>query len=204
MCVLVRRVAVAMLLLAVIGLAVWVGVYNVRVRKASLELKKENEVTLTKADPNATDDSSQGAKLVGKAAPAFTLKDLSGKTVSLADFKGHPVVVNFWATWCGPCKLEMPWFEQMYQKYKGDGLVVLGLSQDDGTGADEIAKAVKKIGVSYPILMPDSATPKAYGGVDYLPETFYVDAKGTVVETTAGAPTKDQIEALVEKTIASK
>ena len=78
--------------------------------------------------------SREGAagKLEGKAAPGFTLLDTSGKKVSLADYKGKPVVVNFWATWCGPCRLEMPWFEEFSAKYKDQGLVVLGISEDDG------------------------------------------------------------------------
>jgi hypothetical protein len=97
----------------------------------------------------------------------------------------------------------MPWFEQMNAKYKDKGLVILGLSQDDGTPKDEIASAVKKIGVSYRILLPDDGVAKAYGGVDYLPETFYVSAKGDVVLTNSGAPSKDEIEANIEKTIAA-
>jgi thiol-disulfide isomerase/thioredoxin len=163
-------------------------------------------VTLTPAQPAGGDEGApdaEGASLKGKAAPNFTLVDLVGKKVSLADFKGHPVIVNFWATWCGPCKLEMPWFEQMYGKYKPQGLVILGLSQDDGTAKGDIAAAAKKIGVSYPILLPDDGVAKAYGGVDYLPETFYVDAKGKVVEEVAGAPSLDEIDADIRKTIAA-
>jgi thiol-disulfide isomerase/thioredoxin len=204
--VLARRIGVALVMVTVVGLCVWAGLYHIHVRHAALHLERENEVTLTKTGNSLSDSGSsgmQGAELVGKAAPAFTLTDLSGKKVSLADFKGHPVVVNFWATWCGPCKLEMPWFEQMNAKYKDKGLVILGLSQDDGTPKEEIASAVKKIGVSYRILLPDDSVSKAYGGVDYLPETFYVSAKGDVVLTNSGAPSKDEIEANIEKTIAA-
>src|ERR1700759_4963544 len=189
-------------MIALVAVLFWAGVHNLRHRRA---LSEANHITLTPAAPAsaATDDSgppdAEGANLRGKDAPEFTLSDLSGKKVSLTDFKGHPVVVNFWATWCGPCKLEMPWFEELNQKYKGQGLVILGLSQDDGTSADDIGKAVKKLGVTYTILQPDESVPKLYGGVDYLPETFYVDPKGTIVEETAGAPTKDQIEANIKK-----
>jgi len=187
-------------MVAVLGLLVWAGVWNLRARQEAQRLSAANKVTLVPANGGGV-SSSQGAELLGRPAPAFTLTDVTGKKVSLADYKGHPVVVNFWATWCGPCKLEMPWFEEMYGKYKAQGLVVLGLDQDDGDDKAAIAAAAKKIGVSYPILMPDEKTPKAYGGVDYLPETFYVDAKGDVVEATAGAPTRDEIEANVKKAI---
>ena len=78
------------------------------------------------------------------------------------------MVVNFWATWCGPCKLEMPWFESADNKYKPQGLVILGLSQDDGTSKDKIAAAAKQIGVSYPILLPDDNVAGAQVAADQL------------------------------------
>src|SRR6201989_2501747 len=163
-------------MIALVGVLFWAGVHNLRHRRA---LSESNHITLTPAAPAsaATDDSgppdAEGANLRGKDAPEFTLSDLSGKKVSLTDFKGHPVVVNFWATWCGPCKLEMPWFEEFSHKYQDKGLVILGLSQDDGMSTEDIGAAAKKIGVSYQILMPNEKIAQAYGGVDYMPETFY-------------------------------
>ena len=200
----VRRFGVFAGMIVVLGLLFVSGLYQLMARRKAMQAAQAKVVTLTKNSPEeaSAQPDVQGASLQGKVAPAFTLVDLSGKKVSLAQFKGHPVVVNFWATWCGPCKLEMPWFEEMSHKYKDQGLIVLGLSQDTGTATDEIAKAVKKIGVSYTILQPDDSVPKLYGGVDYLPETFYVDAQGKVVEETAGAPTRDEIEANVKKILA--
>jgi thiol-disulfide isomerase/thioredoxin len=144
-----------------------------------------------------------GIDLRGKTAPGFTLKALRGKNVSLADYKGHAVVVNFWATYCGPCKVEMPWFEQLHSKYKSQGLVILGINQDEGMIPRDVGIAAMHIGVSYPILMPDPAVSKEYGGVDYLPETFYVDRDGKVLLQTAGAPTRDQIEANIRHALAA-
>lgn len=198
-----RRLGVVAAIVVVIGLLFWAGVHNLRHRR---ELALGTHVNLIPAAP-ASDDSAlpaaEGANLIGHAAPGFTLPDLAGKKVSLSDFKGHPVVVNFWATWCGPCKLEMPWLEEFATKYQPQGLEILGLSQDDGASAKDIATAAKHIGVNYPILMPDEKVAKEYGGVDYLPETFYVDRAGKVVEVTAGAPTKDQMQALIEKTLSA-
>ena len=167
-----------------------------------MQRMQDKMVTLTKNSPEEATSGApdgMGSSLKGKSAPGFTLVDLSGKKVSLSQFKGHPVIVNFWATWCGPCKLEMPWFEEMNQKYKDKGLVILGLSQDTGTDVAEISKSAKKVGVTYEILQPDDNVSKLYGGVDYLPETFYVDGRGMIAETSAGAPTKDEIEANVKK-----
>lgn len=190
-------------MIALIAVLFWAGVHNLRHRR---QLAESNHVALIPAQPasdNAGPPDAEGSELRGKDAPAFTLTDVTGKKVSLADFKGHPVVVNFWATWCGPCKLEMPWFQEFSGKYKDQGLQVLGLSQDDGASSKDVSDAAKKIGVTYPILMPDEKVAKKYGGVDYLPETFYVARDGKIVDVTAGAPSKDQMEALIQKTIAA-
>lgn len=195
-------------MLAAIALLFWAGVHNLRARRAAIEANHielqstDGSLTPGNAD-NAAPPDFQGANLRGKPAPAFTLTDTDGKKVSLSDLKGHPVIVNFWATWCGPCKLEMPWFQEFATKYKPQGLVILGLSQDDGISPAEVAHAAKKIGVSYPVLMPDGKdiVAKSYGGVDYLPETFYVDRSGTVVSVNAGAPSKDQMEAEIQSIV---
>jgi thiol-disulfide isomerase/thioredoxin len=141
--------------------------------------------------------------MLGKVAPAFTLVDLKGKKVSLADFKGHPIVLNFWATYCGPCKLEMPWFQDLGAKYQSKGLVILGLDQDDGVAKEEIAAASRKVGVTYPILLPDDKVAKDYQLGDYLPETYYIDKNGKIVNQTIGAHSKDEMEVDIQKAIVS-
>ncbi len=195
-----RRFGLLAVLVLVVAALFWSGVHNLRKRRMQMQQAQQAQVTITKDGPDA---APSAGKLEGKAAPGFTLLDTSGKKVSLADYKGKPVVVNFWATWCGPCRLEMPWFEEFSAKYKDQGLVVLGISEDDGAPKEDIDKAVRKAGVSYPILLTDGKVSGAYGGVDYLPETFYVDKTGTVVEETAGAPTKDEMEANIRKLVAA-
>ena len=200
----VRRFGVFVVMLLVIGGLAWAGVVNLKARRAALEANHVELIPAKAGDMGMPD--AEGAQLQGKAAPSFTLVSTDGKKVSLSDFKGHPVIVNFWATWCGPCKLEMPWFEEFSKKYKGQGLVILGLNQDDDIGAVQVAKAAQHLGVSYPVLLADKgeAVSKAYGGVDYLPETFYVNRAGKVVTVGAGAPSKDQMEAMIQSVIASR
>jgi thiol-disulfide isomerase/thioredoxin len=203
-----RSALVVVVLIAGISLMLWAGWHNLRERRLALQKAQENQVMLTPASPgdSATqgDDSEALPALRGKAAPGFTLVTLDGKKISLADYKGRPVLINFWATWCVPCKLEMPWFEQLQEKYAGQKFQILGIAQDDA-GKDEIAKSVKKLGVTYPILLTDGkdTVANAYGGVEVLPMSFYVDAKGVVVEVTAGLGSKDEIEAKIKKTIAA-
>ncbi len=200
-----RRIAVLVAMLAVIGLFVWAGIFNYRARRARMEQARQTQATLIKDGETSpeTAPNEEGTELRGKAAPAFTLTSTDGKKVSLAELKGKPVVVNFWATWCAPCKLEMPWFQEFSQKYKSDGLIVLGLSQDDleTVPKEQIVATARKLGVSYQILLPDEKVAKLYGGVDYLPETFYVGKDGTVLAETSGAPSKDQMEANIRKVI---
>ncbi len=200
----IRRLAIVVLLVAGVTLVVMAGTHNLRHRQMVMQKAEQDEAQLTPAGAASDPGEDPTAKtMLGKVAPSFTLVDLEGKKVSLADFKGRPVVLNFWATYCGPCKLEMPWFQDLENKYKGQGLVVLGLDQDDGMAVKEVAAASKRVGVTYPILMPDDAVSKSYQLSDYIPETYYVDKKGKIVDQTIGAHSKDELEADVQKAIAS-
>lgn len=203
-----RRAGVLLFVVAILALFTWAGVHNLRARRAAMQQAQGAHITITKDGGSlALDDGGSpvapGAALKGKNAPGFTLVDTAGKKVSLEQFKGHPVVVNFWAVYCGPCKQEMPWLEQLSRQYAAQGLVILGIDSDGDKSRTEIANAATHIGVSYPILVGDDAIDKAYGGIDFLPQTFYVDKTGKVVETTAGGRPKDEIEADIQKAVAA-
>jgi thiol-disulfide isomerase/thioredoxin len=199
-----RRLAVLGLLVVGLTMVIVAGMHNLRARREAMARAQQNEIVLAKTD-STTDSGGDltDQPMLGKAAPAFNLVDLTGKKVALSDFKGRPIVVNFWATFCGPCKLEMPWFQQLAGKYQGQGLVVLGLDQDDGMAASEVAVAARRVGVSYPILMPDNKVAKDYQLSDYLPETFYIGRNGKVVDQTIGAHSKDELEADIQKAVAA-
>jgi len=197
-----RRFAVSLVMIVAVGLLFWAGVKNYKHRQQVMQQKQQ--IVLVKDGAQPTDVGSVGmaTELQGKPAPAFTLTTLDGKKVSLADLKGKPVLINFWATWCGPCQLEMPWFEEFSKKYQDKGLVVLGVDQDDeDMPKSTLEAAVKKIGVTYPILLPSKTIAKDYKLGDYLPETFLVNRDGVVVEHAMGAPSKDAMEAKIQKAL---
>jgi thiol-disulfide isomerase/thioredoxin len=203
-----RRALILGVMVVGVALLLWAGWHNLRERKLAMQKARENQVVLipekqAQGQAGAEGSDELAPKMRGKKAPAFVLTNLEGKKVSLADYKGRPVLVNFWATWCGPCKVEMPWFEEFRKQYAAQGFEVLGLTDDADAGKDVIAKVAQKSGVSYPILLADGKVQDAYGGLDVLPMSFYVDRNGVVVEQTAGLGSKEQIEANIKKTIAS-
>jgi peroxiredoxin len=145
---------------------------------------------------------------VGSYAPDFELQSVDGRTVKLSDLKGKAVVVNFWATWCAPCKYEMPWFEELHQQYRGQGLEVIGIATDDYIDSkdavrDEVAEFAKKLGVTYTILRGKESVADAYGGAQFLPTTFYIDRQGKVIANVTGIKGKAEIEEVIKKALAS-
>ncbi len=143
-----------------------------------------------RAHNSAGGDSGE---LKGKSAPAFALEALDGRTVRLADFHGKAVLLNFWATWCQPCKIEMPWFEEMQRQYGPQGLQVVGIAMDDASKED-IEKFARDMGVNYPILLGKESVGDAYGGVQFLPSTFFIDREGKIVDRIFGLRSRSEIE----------
>ena len=128
-----------------------------------------------------------------KNAPNFTLKDADGRTVKLSDYKGKVVLLNFWATWCGPCKIEIPWFIDFEQKYKDRGFAVLGVSMDDD-GWTAVKPYIAEKRLNYRVLLGNDTVGDQYGGVDSLPTTFLLDRNGKVAATHIGLVSKSDYQ----------
>jgi thiol-disulfide isomerase/thioredoxin len=133
-------------------------------------------------------------------APDFSLETLDGKTLRLSDLRGKAVLLNFWATWCGPCKIEMPWFVDLQKQYGSQGLQIVGVAMDDASKED-IGKFAKDMGVNYPILIGKESVGDQYGGVPALPESFLISRDGKIVDKIIGLRGKADIEDAVKKTL---
>lgn len=137
-----------------------------------------------------------------KKAPDFALKDASGKIVHLSDYKGKVVLLDFWATWCGPCNIEIPWFEDFQRKYKDRGFEVLGVSMDD-EGWKVVTPFIAEKQINYRTLQGDDMTADQYGGLEALPTTFVIDRNGRIASVHVGLSGKKEFEDAIEKLLDS-
>jgi len=129
-------------------------------------------------------------------APAWKLKDLDGNVVSSDQFKGKVVVLDFWATWCGPCRSEIPGYIRLQKKYAKDGLVIVGASTSD-LGPDVVKKFVEDHGMNYQIVVGGEDIAPAFGGLEGYPTTFIINRDGMIVDKKLGALETDEYEKLL-------
>jgi len=127
---------------------------------------------------------SNGRKNQVIAAPNFELKDLSGNIVRLDSFKGHPVLLDFWATWCGPCRMSIPMVQDLYMRHKADGLVVLGLNMDDEPSG--VYGFVKHFKMTYPVLFAGNSSVPGDYEVDGIPHFVFIDTAGRIFQIYSG------------------
>lgn len=138
-----------------------------------------------------------------KAAPDFSLPDLKGKKVKLSDFRGKVVILDFFATWCPPCRAEIPHFVALYKQHKDRGLVIIGVSLDQG-GVRVVESFVKKYGINYTILMEDQKVVKNYGGIRGIPTTFVIDKQGGIYKKYVGYRDKSVFEKDIQELISHR
>ena len=132
---------------------------------------------------NRANDPAKG-QLIGNLAPDFELQTLDGKNLKLSDLRGKAVLLNFWATYCGPCKIEMPWFVELQKEYGPQGFQIVGVANDDAS-TEDIAKFAKEMGINYPILIGKDSVSDSYK-VSVLPTTFFLDRDGKLIAREFG------------------
>ena len=133
-------------------------------------------------------------------APDFVLRDVNGNAVRLSSYRGKGIVLNFWATWCGPCRREIPWFIQLQKEYGPRGLQVIGVSMDED-GSKVVGPFVEKTGIDYPVVLDDGHVSSAYGATEILPTTFYISRSGQVIALVKGVLSRDKVEAEIQETL---
>jgi len=172
-----RHALVALLMFAVVFLSLWTTT-----RKSSS----------AKANPRVS--SVKVGFQNGNFAPDFELRSLDGHSVRLSSLRGKPVLLNFWATWCAPCRVEMPWLVQLDQQYKVQGVQIVGVSLDDAGTEQDVAAFAKQEGVKYDVLLGNSSVANSYGGVRFMPQSFFIDRDGKISKTSIGLTSRKDLE----------
>ena len=132
------------------------------------------------------------------SAPDFTLPDLEGGQRSLSDYKDKVVFVNFWATWCPPCRAEIPYFIDLVSQYGDQGFVVLGIALDPRE-FEKVSPFVKQMGINYPVVLDKNGVSNLYGGISSIPTTFVINRDGKVVDQIVGSRPKSEFEKIIKK-----
>jgi thiol-disulfide isomerase/thioredoxin len=133
---------------------------------------------------------------VKKAAPDWQFSDVEGKPVKLSDFKGEVVILDFWATWCPPCRTEIPSFVALQKKYADKGFTVIGVSLDE-QGPSVVKSFMHRFGMNYPVVMGNQTVVVDYGGFEAIPTTFVIDRQGNIITAYQGAMDQATFESVI-------
>ncbi len=134
----------------------------------------------------------------GRAAPSFAVRTLDGKMFKMSEHRGRPVVLDFWATWCAPCRASMPHLSRIQERYGGDGLVVLGLSVDEA-GPTVVKRFAERLRIHFRLAMADEKLLDQYGPIRQIPTTFFINRRGEVVRRTVGYLDAETLDTYVKE-----
>jgi thiol-disulfide isomerase/thioredoxin len=207
-----RNTLVLGITLFVLAAFAWAGWANWEYRKQQAAKALATAAQGELAAGESADAMYTSSPLLGKTAPDFKLQDMSGKKVTLADYKGKALLINFWATWCGPCKLETPWLVELRNEYAPKGFEILGIDSEnddlkpddkDGWAQDKaaVARFIKQEKMPYPVLLDGDSISNEYGGLEAMPTSFWVDRSGKVIAAQMGITSKDDMEAKIKKAL---
>lgn len=207
-----RNTVVLGVVLLILATFAWAGWANWEYRRQAAERLLASAAKGELVSAGAGDMPQYISPLKGKPAPNFALDDLSGHKVSLSDYKDKAVLLNFWATWCGPCKIETPWLVELRNQYAAQGFEILGIStegddlpKNDKAGwakqKSDVAKFVREEHMPYPVLIDGDSISQSYGGLDAMPTSFFLDRNGAVVAVQMGITSKDDMEANIRKIV---
>ena len=200
---------ITLLLLVVFA---WAGWANWEYRKQAAARAESIGANAALEKGETADAMYTSSPLLGKPAPGFTLEDLQGRKVSLADYKGKALLINFWATWCGPCKMETPWLVDLAKEYEPKGFEILGIDSESddvkpsdaaGWAKDKAAveRFVKQEKMPYPVLLGGDSIADVYGGLEAMPTSFWVDRSGKVIAAQMGITSQAQMEEKIKKAL---
>jgi len=193
---------IALAVICLLAVSVFVGgnavSHNLGVNQASqlqyISVTADSQEPLR---PGLTTERATGSEV------DFELKDLSGKSIRLSEYRSKVVLVNFWATWCGPCEFEIPVFVKMKRRYQKRGFEVIGISMDDGA-VEQIEEFVRQHNINYPVVMPGEAKLDAFGKISSLPTSFLVNRHGRIHSRHQGLLSLNKMEQEVPKLLAAK
>ena len=132
-----------------------------------------------------------------KKAPDFSLKTPDNRIVKLSDYKGKIVILNFFGTWCPPCRMEIPDFVKFYKENKKKGIVIIGIAV--GSRPEDVKKIIKEFKINYPVCISDGEVEKKYGGIRFVPTSFIIDKRGNIYKKQIGMMNKEQLEEILKE-----
>ncbi|MCE5287041.1 MAG: TlpA family protein disulfide reductase [Pelosinus sp.] len=150
-------------------------------------------------EQKTAEKTSQGVQ-IGNLAPDFTLRTLDGQMVNLSDFRGKKVILNFWATWCPPCKAEVPEFEKFYQEQQSDNIEIIAVDiTDQEKSKEDVADFIKAYGITYPVVLDEKGTAASTYRISAIPTTYILDAQGIIRQKVTGAMSSQALTDAVTK-----